>query len=135
LIRDQDTLRCAHSKFRDAQQISRGKFDRLPRTTAEFTTNAFDGYGLHGHLPARPAPYASDPVFVHRLARLLHASFRPSVAGTPLRFAITSPPSGCEKDFHLRAVEHARHTKKGRSRSSSLSVTTRTPDESGPVQR
>ena len=30
----------------------------------------------------------------------------------PLRFAITSPPSGCEKDFHLRAVEHARHTKK-----------------------
>jgi len=27
-----------------------------------------------------------------------------------LRFAITSPPSGCEKDFHLQAVEHARHT-------------------------
>src|SRR4051812_22307779 len=30
----------------------------------------------------------------------------------PLRFAITSPPSGCQEDFHLRAVEHARHTKK-----------------------
>src|SRR5437016_183569 len=28
----------------------------------------------------------------------------------PLRFAITSPPSGCEEDFHLQAVEHARHT-------------------------
>src|SRR5271165_5262506 len=30
---------------------------------------------------------------------------------TPLRFAIPSPPSGWEEDFHLQAVEHARHTK------------------------
>jgi len=51
------------------------------------------------------------PVFVHRLAPLLHASFRPRLATTPLRFTITSPPSGCEEDFHLQAVEHARHTK------------------------
>ncbi len=63
-------------------------------------------------VPARPAPYASYPVLVHRLVRLLHASFRPSVAGTPLRFAMTSPPSGCERDFHPQAVEHARHTEK-----------------------
>jgi hypothetical protein len=35
-----------------------------------------------------------------------------SSATTPLRFAMTSPPSGCQKDFHLRAVEHARHTRK-----------------------
>jgi hypothetical protein len=27
-----------------------------------------------------------------------------------LRFAITSPPSGCEEDLHLQAVGHARHT-------------------------
>src|SRR5208282_4628626 len=53
------------------------------------------------------------PVLVHRLAPLLHASFRPRLATTPLRFAITSPPSGCEEDFHLQAVEHARHTRKG----------------------
>src|ERR1035437_3850038 len=92
------------------KQISRGKFYRLPHATAGFTTSALDGYGLHGQLPARPAPYASDPVLVHRLVRLLHASFRPSVAGTPLRFATTSPPSGCRGDFHPRAVEHARHT-------------------------
>src|SRR5690348_7081922 len=72
----------------------------------------FVRHGLRCHWPARPAPYASDPVLVHRLVRLLHASFRPSVAGTPLRFSITSPPSGCEGDFHPRAVEHARHTKK-----------------------
>src|SRR5205085_8968562 len=93
---------------------SRGKLDCLPHATAQFTTSAFDGYGLHGHSPARPAPYASDPVLVHRLVRLLHASFRPPVAGTPLRFAMTSPPSGCQGDFHPRAVEHARHTKEKR---------------------
>jgi hypothetical protein len=29
---------------------------------------------------------------------------------SPLRFAMTSPPSGCQRDFHPRAVEHARHT-------------------------
>ena len=52
------------------------------------------------------------PVLVHRLAPLLHASFRPRLATTPLRFAIPSPPSGWEEDFHLQAVEHARHTEK-----------------------
>ena len=57
------------------------------------------------------------PVFVHRLAPLLHASFRPRLTTTPLRFAITSPPSGCEEDFHLLAVEHARHTRKKPRRS------------------
>ena len=28
------------------------------------------------------------------------------------RFAMTSPPSGCQKDFHPQAVKHARHTTK-----------------------
>ena len=105
-------MRRLQSRFRDAQQISRGKFDRLPCATAGFTTSALDGYGLRDHWPARPTPYASNPILVHRLACLLHASFRPHLTMTPLRFAITSPPSGCEKDFHLRAVEHARHTNK-----------------------
>jgi len=59
---------------------------------------------------ARTLP-ASHPVLVHRLASLLHASFRPHLAARPLRFAITSPPSGCEEDLHLQAVDHARHTK------------------------
>src|SRR5438132_12740819 len=84
----------------------------VPHATAEFTTSALDGYGLCSHLPARPAPYASNPVLVHRLVRLLHASFRPRLTATPLRFAITSPPSGCEGDFHPHAVEPARHTSK-----------------------
>src|SRR5277367_6294137 len=92
-------------------QTSRGKFNRLQRATAGFTTSAFDGYGLRGPLPARPAPYASYPVLVHRLASLLHAAFRPRLATMSLRFAITSPPSGCEGDLHPKAVKHARHTK------------------------
>src|SRR5215469_8934268 len=63
---------------------------------------------------AEDAERASDPVLVHWLAHLLHASFRARLATTPLHFAITSPLSGCEKDLHLQAVEHARHTEKGR---------------------
>ena len=58
--------------------------------------------------PGRPR----YPVLVHRAAALLHASFRPRLATTPLRFANPSPPSGWIEDFHLQAVDHARHTKK-----------------------
>jgi hypothetical protein len=58
--------------------------------------------------PGRPR----YPVFVHRAAALLHASFRPHLAMMPLRFANPSPPSGWIEDFHLQAVGHARHTTK-----------------------
>src|SRR5262245_46458439 len=34
----------------------------------------------------------------------------PHGALSPLRFASTSPPSGCAGDLHPLAVEHARHT-------------------------
>jgi len=37
-------------------QISQGKFDRLRRTAAGFTTSALDGYGLRNHWLARPPP-------------------------------------------------------------------------------
>ena len=96
----------------DTPQISRGKLDRLPRTTAEFTPRTLDGFGLRDHWPARPVRNASYPVLVHRPARLLHASFRPHLAVTPLRFANPSPPSGWVGDSHPQAGEHARHTKK-----------------------
>src|SRR6202007_3450960 len=56
--------------------------------------------------PGRPR----YPVFVHRAAVLLHSSFRPRLATTPLRFANPSPPSGWIEDLHLQAVDHARHT-------------------------
>jgi hypothetical protein len=58
--------------------------------------------------PGRP----HYPVLVHRTAALLHASFRPHLAMTPLRFANPSPSSGWIEDFHLQAVDHARHTTK-----------------------
>src|SRR3954454_13388656 len=71
---------------------------------------ALDGYGLRDQLSARPARAASYPVPVRQVAALLHASFGPRLAATPLRFADTSPPSGCVGDLHPQAVEHARHT-------------------------
>jgi hypothetical protein len=73
---------------------------------------ALDGYGLRGKSSARPAWAASYPVPVRQVATLLHASFRPRLAATPLRFANTSPPSGCVGDLHPLAIEHARHTTK-----------------------
>src|ERR1035437_7214368 len=73
------------------KQISRGKFYRLPHATAGFTTSALDGYGLHGQLPARPAPYASDPVLVHRLVPFFPPSFCPSLARTPLPLRSSFP--------------------------------------------
>ena len=111
------------SRIRDLRPISRGKFDRLPCSAAESTTGAFDGCGLRGRELARPAPYASHPVLVHRLVRLLHASFRPRLTATPLRFANPSPPSGWIEDFHLQAVEHARHTEKTRTAKAALRAT------------
>src|SRR5438477_10241768 len=87
---------------------------RLHRTPAEFTTPVVDDCGFRTIScslvrPGRPR----SPVFVHRAAALLHASFKPHLAMTPLRFANPSPPSGWIEDFHLQAVDHARHTTKG----------------------
>ena len=55
---------------------------------------ALDGYGLCDQLPARPTKDASYPISVRQVAALLHASFRPHLTMTPLRFANPSPPSG-----------------------------------------
>src|SRR5580693_2403117 len=75
------------------------------------TCTRFDGYGLCCSLPTRPRIQASYPVLVHRHTPLLHASFRPHLATTPLRFANPSPPPGWKRDSHPQTVEHARHTK------------------------
>src|ERR1700738_2556541 len=79
---------------------------------ARSTTPDLDGYGLHDHRLARPAGYASHPVSVRQVVALLHASFRPRLATTPLRFANPSPPSGWIGDLHPQAVAHARRTPK-----------------------
>src|SRR3954449_957113 len=86
------------TSVRDMTQASRGKFNRLPRTPAGCTPQDLDGCGLRGHLSARPTWTASDPVSVRQVAVLVHAAFRRRLAATPLRFASTSPPSGCAGD-------------------------------------
>ena len=50
------------------------------------------GFAISRLLARHRRPH--HPVFVHRPACLLHASFRPHLAATPLRFARPSPPSG-----------------------------------------
>ena len=94
-------------------QISRGKFNRLLRTTAGFTLRALDGYGLCGTEAARPAltPHIRFLFIGSRICSTL--TFRRHLTMTPLRFANPSPPSGWVEDFHLQAVEHARHTRVG----------------------
>ena len=75
-----DTL----SHLRDTEQISRGKFSRLPRAIAGSTFRMLDGYGLRSTLAARPTLTPQYPVLVHRLALLLHASFGPRLAAIAL---------------------------------------------------
>ena len=65
-------------------QASRGKSDRLRRTTAGSTLVTLDGDGLCDLTLARPVTLAFYPVLVHRLAPLLHASFRRPLAGAAL---------------------------------------------------
>ena len=87
----------------DTPETSRGKFDRLRRTPAESTPVALDEYGLRGQAPARPTirRRRTSIRFLSIRPRLwLPASFRPRLAATPLRFARTSPPSGCAGDLH-----------------------------------
>ena len=80
------------SRLRDPGQISRGKLDRRPRTTAGFTFCALDGYGLRDHTPARPTLTPRIRFVSTRPARLLAASFRRPLAGTALagRYPFTS---------------------------------------------
>jgi hypothetical protein len=111
----------------DTVQISWGKPHSLPRTPAGFTVLALDGYGLCDFLPARPTSAASYPVSVRRVAILLHASFRRSLAVPPLRFARASPPSGCTGDFHPQAVGHAQHT--GRAAPAGAGAAARPPGQ------
>src|SRR5262249_32751907 len=84
------------SPRRDTTQTSRGKSRRLPRTAAGFTLRALDGYGLCGQWPAHPALTPLHPVLVHRLALLLHASFRPrpAAATLALRYTLHLHPVG-----------------------------------------
>src|ERR1700723_1562349 len=94
-------------------QISQGKFNRFRRTTAGFTTGELDGYWASQSLARSPATVglisgscSSARVFA---PRFFQAPPRGECC-SPLRFAMTSLPSSCQRDFHPQAVEHARHT-------------------------
>ena len=88
-------------------EVSSTAFSARP---PDLQSSALDGYGLRESMLARPTRTASYLVLVHRPTLLLHAAFRPRLTTTPWRFAMTSPPSGCQRDFHPQAVEHARRT-------------------------
>lgn len=75
------------SRVSDTTQTSHGKFDHFLRTPAGSTMVSLDSYGLRHHGLARPPTLASYPIPVRQVANLLSASFRPSLAATPLRFA------------------------------------------------
>jgi len=96
--------------FRDTTQISRGKFDRLQHTTAGSTLCALDGCGLRSAGPPRPAltPHTLFLFIGSCLCSTLLSDG--SSRQPPLRFASPSVPSTWAKDFHLLAIEHARHT-------------------------
>ena len=79
-------------------------------TTAGSTLRALDGYGLRDSLPARPAlaPRIRFLFIGSHLCSTLPSDL--TSRRQPLRFTNPSPPSGWVEDFHLQAIEHARHT-------------------------
>lgn len=62
-------------------QISRGKYDRLPRTPAESTALALMDAGLRRYGPARPTRDASYSVSVRQVAVLLPRFFQTAPRG------------------------------------------------------
>src|SRR3954463_13876610 len=118
---------------RRSPEVSSTAFTARP---PDLQPRALDGRGLRGKSSARPTRAASYPVSVRQVAASLHASFRPRLAATPLRFARTSPPSGCAGDLHPQAVEHARHTTKplrGRAPGQQPPPASRTPPPTEPL--
>src|ERR1700747_3058555 len=94
----------------NTKQTSRGKLNRFRGTTAGSTLRVLDGYGLRDQLSARP-------MLAPRIRFLFIGSHPcsappsdPASRRQPLRFTNPSPPSGWVEDFHLQAIEHARHT-------------------------
>lgn len=97
--------------LQDILEVSWGKAHYFPCTAARSTLQLLSGYGLRGDVPTRPNCTASYLVSVRQLTSLLHASFRPYLTVTPLRFTSPSPPLGWAEDLHLLVVYHAQHTR------------------------
>jgi len=67
---------------------------------------------LQGEYRRQPCPSDGRDSIAELREPSIQTKHRPSVTGTLLRFAMTSPPSGCQRGTLTlaRAVEHARHT-------------------------
>ena len=101
------------SRFRDPQRISRGKTNRLPRTTAGSTTSALDGYGLRYHYASSPGSGRLPIRFLSIGSRVCSAlPSDPTSRSAPSRFSNRLPPSGSAGDSRPQALDHARHTQK-----------------------
>ena len=86
---------------------------RTPSAACRHDWCSFLSFAAGNHmdeLTLRPPNVDSYPVSVRQVAVLFHASSRPRLTATPLRFPSTSLPSSCAEDLHLLAVKHARHT-------------------------
>src|SRR5712692_8850432 len=73
----------------DTGQISWGNSSCLPCTVAESTRRVFDGIWTSRYVAHSSDAHALYPVLVHRLARLLDASFRPCLAAIALASLLT----------------------------------------------
>jgi hypothetical protein len=104
LILSHDSVTCGGSP-----EVSLTAFDTQPPDLPPVLLMDM-GFAIMRSLAQHRRPH--DPVLVHRLASLLRASFEPRLTTTPLRFAITSPPSGCEEDFHLSKLSDMFGTQK-----------------------
>ena len=100
------------SRLRDTEQISWGKFSRLPRTIAESTLRTLMEVDFAVSCPLVrcwrlvsgfcPSTRTFAPCFLRT----------PPRGGSPCIITRPSPPSGWPEDFHLQAAEHAQYTTK-----------------------
>jgi hypothetical protein len=96
-----------HATSQGTQQLSRGKSQPRLRRDAGLTKQPLSRWRTSWwRAPSSRDCHASDPVRVPRPAPSFHASFRPRLTATPLRFACPSPPPSWTEDFHLRALRH-----------------------------
>jgi hypothetical protein len=77
------------SRRSDTEQISWGKFSCLPCTVAGSTHCVLDGMWTSRYVARSSDARALYPVFVHRLARLFDASFRPHLTVIALASSLT----------------------------------------------
>src|ERR1039458_5484808 len=80
------------SRRSDTEQISWGKLSHFPCTIAESTLRTLDGLWTSRYVALSSGTGAFYSIFVHRLARLFNASFRPRLAAVALASSLGLHP-------------------------------------------